>query len=117
MPRCIHPPGSRQQTVYRSGVYLPRNEFLAYAVPDSGRKAAAPNGPQQNLRVEQGTALLLLISIPRYSDPRGIFSGQAGICDHCPMVPTGSGLAEIAPSSGQTPFPAAPESSIMYGRG
>src|SRR5258708_31226305 len=64
MPRCLHPPGSRRQAVYRSGVHLSGNEFLAYAVPDSGRKTAAPDGSKQSLRVKQGAALLLLVSAP-----------------------------------------------------
>src|SRR5260370_4006037 len=66
MPRRLHPPGEGRQAVYRSGVHLTRDEFLAHAVPDSGRKTAAPDRPQQSFRVEQGAALLLPVSVPRY---------------------------------------------------
>src|ERR1700731_3418401 len=80
MPSRLHPPGSRRQAVYRSGVYLARNELLAHAVPDSGSKTAAPDGSHQSLRLAQGAALLFLVSIPLWitgqkknSAPRGLF--------------------------------------------
>jgi len=50
----LHPPGSRQQAVRRSGVRLTRNEFLAYAISDSRRKTAAPDRSQQGLGVKLG---------------------------------------------------------------
>src|SRR5260370_14945655 len=57
MPRCLHPPGSRRQAVCRGGVHFTRNEFLAHAVPDSGRKTPAPDLSQKGLCLRQSATL------------------------------------------------------------
>src|SRR4029077_13474192 len=60
-------PGSRQQAVRRSRVRLTRNQFLAYAISNSGRETAAPDGSQQSLRLRRGAASLLPVSTSRRS--------------------------------------------------
>src|SRR5713226_2298886 len=93
MPRCLHPSGSRRQAVCRGGVHFTRNEFLAHAVPDSGRKTPAPDLSQKGLCVRQSATLVLLVRafLPIHISFCASFSVER-------IFPGLSGRARVSPS-------------------